>query len=126
MKMTTRKDKELANKYDFLTISLLSEVPLGWLNLVDQMSAEIQEELDRSGIIDYTVVQAKEKFGFLHWYDFNGNSRINEIIGKYEDLSASTCCQCGKIATKISLGWGCPWCDECAKKVGGEFYSMVL
>ena len=122
--MTTKKDEKLVGKYNFLTHGLLCEVPVGWLDLVDQMSAEIQEELDKSGIIDYTVVQAKEKFGFLHWYDFNGNSRINEIIGKYEELSKNTCCQCGKPATKISLGWICPWCDECAEKIGGKFKEV--
>lgn len=116
----TTKDLRIVNKYKFLDLGILCEVPYGWLDLVDQMAAEIQEEIERSGIEDYGVLQAKEKFGALRWYDYNGNQRIDEIIIKYEKLSSRTCCHCGKPATKISKGWICPWCDECAKEINGE------
>ena len=118
------KFESVANKYDFLNTSLLSEVPVGWLDLIDQMSSEIQEELAKSNIKDYGVLQTKEKYGELRWYDYNSNSRIDEIINKYIDISSRTCGCCGKPSTKISLGWIYPWCDECAEKEGGEFEEL--
>lgn len=42
---------------------------------------------------------------------------LREIIPKYSKLSQRTCIKCGKPATKISLGWISPWCDECADKI---------
>lgn len=55
----------------------------------------------------------------LRWYD-NGApegafEEINKIIHKYENISERTCIRCGKPATKISLGWISPYCDECAE-----------
>ena len=37
---------------------------------------------------------------------------IQNIIDKYEEISAYTCCECGKPATQITTGWICPYCDD--------------
>ena len=68
------------------------------------------DDLDR-----WRIVQIKEKYGMLRVYDngYKAGSKIQDIIAKYEDMSARTCIICGKPATKITTGWISPFCDEC-------------
>ena len=69
----------------------------------------------------YRILQIKEKYGYLHWYDSGGNDEImREIIPKYEDESLHTCIHCGKLATKMSKGWISPYCDKC---IGNREYT---
>ena len=117
--------EEIANKYDFLSTSLLSEVPKGWLNLVDEMAEKIQEEIEKSNIKTFVVMQTKEKWGVLTIYSFGANDVIDNIILEYERKSKTVCCGCGKPATKISLGWVCPWCDDCAEEISGNFRAIT-
>ena len=81
------------------------------------MCEELKAELERIGFLDeYRIVQIKEKYGFLRWYD-NGISREgHSIIAKYEEMSKSICICCGKPATQITLGWISPFCDDCVPK----------
>ena len=81
-----------------------------------QLCEDIRDALLNAGIClnDYEVVQVKEKFGSLRWYDMNGNSSIDEIIQKYEYLSAHVCIHCGKIDVPLYGGWISPFCDVCA------------
>ena len=37
-------------------------------------------------------------------------------IQKYENLSWETCVKCGKPATHLSIGWICPYCEDCVNK----------
>lgn len=69
----------------------------------------------------YRILQIKEKYGYLHWYDSGGNDEImREIIPKYEDESLHTCIHCGELATKMSKGWISPYCDKC---IGNREYT---
>ena len=64
------------------------------------------------------IVQIKEKFGYLRWYDNGCTERwYSEILPKYEALSERTCIRCGKKAAFISTGWISPWCEECAQGI---------
>lgn len=99
--------------------SELDDMPDGWRKAFgEQMCEEIYQALLRDGgeeaVNKYRIIQIKEKWGYLHWYDSGGNAEINKIIRKYEDISEKTCITCGKPATKISLGWISPYCDNCA------------
>lgn len=99
--------------------SELDDMPDGWRKAFgEQMCEEIYQALLKDGgeeaVNKYRIIQIKEKWGYLHWYDSNGNAEINKIIRKYEDISEKTCITCGKPATKISLGWISPYCDNCA------------
>ena len=81
-----------------------------------QMCKEIKKELKKHKFLyKYRIVQIKEKWGYLHWYDGGTpkDSKIYDIIRKYEQISAKTCGVCGKPATKISKGWIYPYCDDC-------------
>ena len=80
-----------------------------------QMCKEIRSALLSHGwsyLFKYRIMQIKEKFGELRWYDEFSTQDIQDIINKYEDISRHTCIVCGKPATKMSTGWICPYCDE--------------
>lgn len=122
-------DDEL-EEYDY-KYTELDAMPDGWLVAFgEQMCEEIQKVLEKANYVDkYRILQIKEKWGYLHWYSNGIPSEISDeywsIIRKYEDLSARTCFICGKPATKISTGWICPWCDDCADKHGYDIFIPI-
>lgn len=89
----------------------------GWKKAFgEQMCKEIKEALLKSGkktLKNYRIAQIKEKWGYLHWYDAFTTKEVQEVINKYEDISAKTCIVCGKPAKWKTLGWVCPYCDDC-------------
>ena len=135
------ENKRLCERYPFLQLrnprtdkliksdyyTNLDEMPNGWRKAFGQeMCEEIRKVLIKGNYLyDYRVVQIKEKFGALRWYDNGAPDSIyrelQDIINKYEEISERTCIWCGRPATKISLGWISPWCDNCAEKMGGKF-----
>lgn len=107
--------------------SELDDMPDGWHKAFgEQMCEEIYQALLKNGgeeaVNKYRIIQIKEKRGYLHWYDSNGNAEINDIIRKYEDISEKTCIRCGKPATMISLGWISPFCGDCADELSKNGY----
>lgn len=99
----------------------LDGMPDGWRKAFGiQFMEELREELIKvNNLNTFRIIQIKEKFGGLRFY-INGappNSKIYDIIDKYEELSYRTCINCGRPATKISLGWINPFCDKCADKL---------
>lgn len=117
-KFVTWFDTKVLDKILFLpSYTELDAMEPGWRKSFGiQMCKEIKKELKKHKFLyKYRIVQIKEKWGYLHWYD-GGNpkdSKIYDIIHKYEDISAKTCGVCGKPATKISKGWIYPYCDDC-------------
>ena len=107
----------------------IQEIPQGWRKafgkeMYDELSAMIEAQSD---VIDnYEVIQVKEKFGELRWYDENGTTQTDEIIDKYSEISSRTCIVCGKPATRITLGWVCPYCTECFEQFyhGAKFIEI--
>ena len=99
----------------------LDAMPDGWRKAFGkQMCEEIRKELIKFNYLDkYRITQIKEKYGSLRWYDWGypRDSKIREIIDKYENISARTCICCGRPATKMSLDWISPFCDKCADKL---------
>ena len=95
--------------------SLLDEMPPGWRTAFgEQLCAELKEELDQEGVAEtYKVLQIKEKYGELRWYDAGNTERGYQIIEKYGRISRRTCIMCGKPATQITRGWISPYCDDC-------------
>ena len=101
----------------------LDEMPEGWrkafgIALCEELKQELLAAGGEKALDEYMIVQIKEKFGALRWYD-NGCTEkwFREILPKYEELSERTCIHCGKPAKFISTGWISPWCEECAKEV---------
>lgn len=63
-------------------------------------------------LFSYRIMQIKEKYGQLRWYDSRSTDNIFEIIEKYTEISEKTCIVCGERATYLSLDWICPFCSK--------------
>lgn len=100
------------------TFTELDSMPNGWRKAFGiQMCKEIKAELKKIKYLrKYRIMQIKEKFGSLRWYDAGNNAEIQNIINKYEEISARTCIICGKPAEYISRGWISPYCENCIDK----------
>ena len=117
-KTITWFDTKVLDKILFLpSYTELDAMEPGWRKVFGvQMCKEIKQELKKHKFLyKYRIFQIKEKWGYLHWYDSGHpkDSKIYDIVHKYEQISAKTCGVCGKPATKISKGWIYPYCDDC-------------
>lgn len=136
-------NKELIQKYPFLlprnrwtgkvpedydySYTELDDMDTGWrIAFGEQLCKEIAEELKKYDYLDkYRIVQLKEKFGGMRLYDNGAPGNVEDIIDEYATLSEHTCVGYGAPATKISRGWICPWCDDCAaKREQVQFWSI--
>lgn len=136
-KQIKMNNKKLCKRYPFLTIrnwrtnkpigydfTYFDDMPRGWQRAFGvQMCEEIREELIKCNYLyKYRILQIKEKFGELRWYD-NGApaesaEKIWKIIDKYTELSHHTCMICGKPAETSSDGyWLYTLCDKCKEKI---------
>ena len=110
---------EIVEDYDY-TYTELDTMPEGWrIAFGDRMVEEIDQELKKFNYVDnYRILEIKEKWGGLRWYDsgYPRDSKIGKIIQKYEELSFKTCICCGKPAEWMSKGWISPYCTACADK----------
>ena len=130
-------NKNLLEKYPWLTLytynvstgklnkdldynyTRADDIPNGWrLAFGDQMIEELSQLLKKYNIEkEYCIIQIKEEFGGLRWYDNGfpkeGSKEYFNWLHKYEDLSFKTCIECGKPATRISKGWISPYCSDC-------------
>ena len=104
----------------------LKLLPDGWVNsFVPNFRRELADTLGPY-VEDFEILQIKEKYGIMrcHWcwkdrdYDDDEISDLNElskeidnIVNKYEKISAKTCVVCGNPATKMTTGWIMPVCD---------------
>lgn len=107
------------------TYTKFDEIPEGWRKAFGlQMCEDIREALLCEGgkelLESYYILQIKEKYGTLRWYDECAPKSVHDIIYKYENLSYHTCINCGKPATKLSTGWISPYCDDC---IGDRNYT---
>lgn len=120
------------NDYDFSPITdcnytMFDDCPEGWKKLFLKMCEEIRIYLEKTPVKDFQFIQVKEKYGSLRVYCSSCPKELLNIIEKYEDLSEYVCVNCGKIATKRSTGWICPYCEECAAKLPREkFIDITL
>ena len=105
----------------------LDDMPDGWRKAFgEQMCAELKTALDHAGLTDqYMIVQIKEKYGMLRWYDNGYTDEVESIIEKYEEISKRTCIICGKPATVMTTGWISPYCDDCIPEFKGQKVPTV-
>ena len=115
-------DEKIIDKIFIIpTYTELDAMPKGWRNKFGiQMCKEIKQSLLKTGgrkaLKTYRIVQIKEKFGGLRWYDaWSTDEILHTIIPKYEKLSFETCINCGKPAKYVSKGWISPYCEDCVK-----------
>ena len=129
------ENKQLCDRYPFLIPlngwtgkpvedydyewTYLDDIPVGWKKAFGvQMCEELRDILIEADCLDkYRVVQAKEKWGGLEWYDNGAPERIYDriqgVISKYRDISKKTCIKCGRPGKMVNDGWISPWCDDC-------------
>ena len=113
-------DENILDKIFFLPDHTeLDALEPGWRK---KFGIDICKEIKRSllkhggvkALMRYRIVQIKEKFGGLRWYDNCSTKEImDEIIPKYYRLSRETCIHCGKPAKYVSAGWISPYCEDC-------------
>ena len=108
---------EVRKDYDY-TWTELDAMPDGWRKAFGEMMCEeIKEELIKHNCLDeYLILDIKEKFGQLRWYD-NGTPircNVSQIIDKYSVLSENICVVCGKPDVPITgISWVIPLCKKC-------------
>ena len=107
----------------------LDSIPEGWMkSFITQFKDELFNILGAYAD-EIMFYQIKEKFGQLTVYwnfpdkdyytdkDYDDLKElvpiIEDIIKKYTEISKNTCAICGKIATKFTIGWVMPICEEC-------------
>lgn len=102
-------------------LSWQDDIPSGWNKAFgESMIDELNDILVKFNFVDkYRIMQIKEKFGSLRWYD-NGVPKeayeeYSEWLDKIEILSEKTCISCGELATHTTSGWIVPLCDSCGK-----------
>lgn len=121
--------KHIVNPICFIpTYTELDAMPKGWRKCFGiSMCKEIKTSLKRHNYLkEYRITQIKEKWGGLRWYDEGAPEEVYKIIQKYEYISARTCIMCGKPATKISIGYISPYCDDCYKSsLKDHTYSVI-
>ena len=140
-----KRVKELTKKYPFLrirdawtgklkydcTYTELDFMPDGWREAFGlQMCEEIAQVLKKADYLyKYRIVDIKEKYGSLRWYDAGAPDEIydelEKVIEKYERISSRTCIRCGRPATLISRGWICPYCEGCAQLDHCESFDPI-
>lgn len=121
-------DDQILDRLLFLpSYTELDDMPDGWRKAFGiQMCKEIKKALKKKkgALRHYRIVQIKEKFGGLRWYDNTYAEEIQAIIRKYEQISFRTCINCGEPAECISTGWISPYCNKC--KIEGKTYVPII
>ena len=144
------KNKELIEKYPFLkprnvwngeeledydySYTIWDDMPEGWKKCFgEELCEDLKEELERCDYLDkWRIVQLKEKYGTMRLYDDGSprESRIQEIIDKYEHISKRTCICCGKFPVPVTdAGWVSPICKDCFDEkinVNGPYEKYVV
>ena len=109
---------EIIEGYEY---TYLDDLPEGWAKTFGlYLCEDLREALIAADFLnEYRVVQVKEKFGSLRWYD-NGyprDSNVGKVIRKYETISEHVCVICGKPDVKmVYSGWISPYCEDCWNK----------
>ena len=120
---------EKGNKYCYpYSYTELDDMDKGWRKAFGiQMCEEIRSELIKFDFLKkYRIVQIKEKYGELRWYDggIPIGSKVWDIIEKYSDISTHTCYVCGAPGKIINdNGWLVTMCSDCYKKFKEKNYG---
>ena len=115
-----RSDEDpIPEDYDY---TWMDSMPQGWrIAFGDDLLKELDSILRKYECQDsYYILQVKEKYGGLRWYDNGiygeGYDDYWKCMDKYEQLSYKTCIVCGKPAKYMTRGWIIPICRDCAKE----------
>ena len=128
------ENKNLLEKYPFLklrsvwTSEMLDDESESddetWLDALEEgwkirfgipFIEDLNEVLTKNNCVnDYQIIQVKEKWGQLRWYDYGAPEEWDDHMNAWEYISEHTCKKCGKFPVPMrDDGWISPWCDEC-------------
>ena len=120
---------EVAEDYNYEYVELDS-MPNGWretfgIEMCERLSACLKKARYSN---KYRILQIKEKWGGLRWYDGGVPKKISEevrqIIDEYEHKSFSICLHCGKPAKYRTEGYILYLCEGCIKDVVGDYVEL--
>lgn len=99
--------------YDY-GYTMLDFVPKGWEALFLRLCEDIRAAIEGTEEFNtFRFVDIKEQYGMLRMLADGGNKKTDELMEQCEKASQHICVNCGKPATRISMGWICPYCDDC-------------
>lgn len=96
------------------------DIPKGWKKAFGK---ELSERIRKALVEKYgkrfpkravEICEVKEKYGELRIYA-SAPDKVLDIFDEYESKSFHHCIHCGRKATKYTLGWILPVCEEHAK-----------
>ena len=95
----------------------------GWFRILNTAMRLVQSHIDitrRRGVeIDQVVFeQVKEKFGMLTIYHRGGDAYTDGVLRMAEDMSRTTCEECGNVGHPTKSGWIRTLCDKHHEEVG--------
>ena len=123
--METLNENIIINKYPKIfvqnTVSMKDictfyglNVRKGWFHIIDSLSNNIQENVDKRGIEQIEAKQVKEKFGSLRFYVNYYDKEVDDLIRDAAYQASITCEQCGNPGTmKNNEGFIQVSCDGC-------------
>lgn len=99
----------------------------GWISILEDLFEKISFVVKRDNLIDFRVVQVKEKFGDLRVYTNNSNQEIKDLIRDAEKLCSISCSECGELSSHTTKGgspdrdqakrrWVSNLCEKCSIK----------
>ena len=101
----------------------LEQLPIGWrIAFGNQLADDVIALAKKYNFEnEYVVLQIKEKFGGLRWYEGYLPQEMYEehsdLIQKYEEMSYYTCVICGRAAIPPQSMFDQPMCDECRDNI---------
>lgn len=117
------KDSETGEQiqnYDY-SWSELDTLEVGWRKAFGmEMLEELRAILVQGNCLEtYRIIQIKEKWGQLRWYDTGYPQSVSNEIEmwkeKWEERSEETCAACGEPAEIFSKSYCLPYCRHCGK-----------
>jgi hypothetical protein len=97
----------------------------GWADIIEPIVSAINSHNQKSGKIQISPIQVKEKFGTLRFYCNSTTNEIDDLIDLAENKSAVTCETCGKHGELISASWLYTACPD-HMKPGHRKYSDFI
>lgn len=129
LKLAPFKDRFLYSFYNGLckflgvifcipTYSNYDAIPKGWRKRFGiQLCKELKQAIKKSGgrkyMKEFQIFDIKEKWGRLEIYTSGQTPEVTRVINKYNYISQFVCITCGEDAVKQTLGWVCPYCEDC-------------
>ena len=93
----------------------------GWFGILDQLCAEITNQVRQQRMPPVVVSQVKEKFGTLRFHIVGGrlrggNAETHRLIAAACQQALTTCEQCGAPGEMVGAGVETVLCPTCAKQ----------